>query len=148
MSLILYYFSFNNHHFQTVCPEVCNENGLCAVDVRRSILERKQLKIGDGDKIEYDSYAECNAGKNRCCKKIPAGKFRHDGEEHRCYLGDPKDNIHTCTERCSQWYDCCIHDLSNSFYIGFALYSVDIIVRENTDIMRKQDHSMTVSMVI
>ena len=77
------------------------------MNVEKKIIEKQTLTTGAGSKIEYDSYAECNGEKKRCCKKIPAGKFRHDGEDHRCYSGDPKDHLHSCTVKCDSW--CVIY---------------------------------------
>eukprot|EP01083_Nonionella_stella_P124111 374515_1 len=82
------------------CPHKCNETGLCSVDIKRKIIEKEVFTTGAGSTIEYDSYAQVNAEKKRCCRKIPIGKFYHEGTDHRCYSGDPKDNIHTCDETC------------------------------------------------
>ena len=74
------------------------------MEVVKKIVEKETYVSGAGSKIEYDSYAEVNGETKRCCKKIPAGQFRHKGADHRCYSGDPKDSIHTCEEKCDSWY--------------------------------------------
>ena len=63
------------------------------MNIKRKIVEKETFTTEAGSKIEYDSDVECNGEKKRCCKKIPAGKFRHQGKDHRCYSGDAKDNI-------------------------------------------------------
>ena len=83
------------------CPHECTEEGICRIEVMRRIVEQRATFItGGGSKIEYDAYAEVNAEKRRCAIRIPVGKFRHDGDEHKCYCGDRRDNIHTCDEQC------------------------------------------------
>eukprot|EP01084_Bolivina_argentea_P024957 46451_1 len=95
----------DENHFcdrEHLCPEDCNEEGNCKVEVQRK-YKKETLITQVGSEIEYNSFAEVNAGKKRCCKKIAVGKFKHDGNEHRCYGSDSgklEHNIHTCTERC------------------------------------------------
>ncbi len=56
---------------QHPCPEFCTELGNCKVEIHRKIVEKEILITGAGSKIEYDSYADINAEKRRCCVRIP-----------------------------------------------------------------------------
>ena len=82
------------------CPEECTEDGVCKVEVQRKVVEKATLVTGAGAKIEYDAYAEVNAEKKRCAQRIPVGKFRHDGDDHRCYDLSGDRVIHTCDVQC------------------------------------------------
>eukprot|EP01084_Bolivina_argentea_P034030 62949_1 len=91
------------------CPEYCTELGNCRVEIQRKIVEKETFVTGGGSTIEFDSYAEVNAEKKRCCKKIPVGSFKHAGSDHKCYNGDLSDNIHTCLEQCPECGYFCQH---------------------------------------
>eukprot|EP01083_Nonionella_stella_P165863 552908_1 len=80
------------------CPEKCREGGLCHVEIKKKIV-KKEMFIGKAGKFEYDSYADVNATRKQCYRKIPIGKFKHDGDDHRCY-DESKENVHTCDVAC------------------------------------------------
>ena len=80
------------------CPQECTEHGNCKVEVQRKVVEKATIVTGAGSTIEYDAYAEVNAERKRCAQRIPVGKFRHDGDDHKCWSGERV--IHTCTEQC------------------------------------------------
>eukprot|EP01084_Bolivina_argentea_P258876 436609_1 len=86
------------------CPEYCTELGNCRVEVQRKIVEKETFVTGGGSKIEYDSYAEVNAEKRRCCVVIPVGKFQHaapNDSSHKCYEECYEGKkLHTCEEKC------------------------------------------------
>ena len=140
-----------------MCPEVCNDSGLCHISVRARIIEKEVFTTGAGSKFEYNKRAECNGYKKRCIKKIPAGKFRHDGAEHRCYSGDAKDNIHTCGVKCKSWCATLLIFYSfkiwmllhcNCLILLYIVYSVDISVKIHMIIIGKMEHFMIVCMEI
>eukprot|EP01084_Bolivina_argentea_P110736 197668_1 len=82
------------------CSEYCTELGNCREKNR--IADKKTFTTGAGVNIEYASYAEVNAEKKRCCKKIPVGHFKHAGSEHKCYDNNLSANAHTCDEKCPE----------------------------------------------
>ena len=109
------------------CPEPCKEGGWCYVIFEQN-FEEKIYKSRGGSTIKYDSYTEPKGFKKPCAFRIPAGKFKHDGNDHKCYHEEKeqKDNQkirHTCTETCDSWYEfnlfridnMCrnIHDMNN-----------------------------------
>eukprot|EP01083_Nonionella_stella_P205503 748291_1 len=81
------------------CPALCTENGLCHVEIKKTIVKKETFIGGAGTKFEYDSYADVNAKTKRCCKKIPIGQFEHAGDDHKCY-DESQENVHTCDVAC------------------------------------------------